>query len=584
MMKNRSKIFWLFVFFGCLVIWFISRIDLESTDTASRDNTLSTSGRDSKFGDNSNSKDIVKIRAVNEKNGDTNKELNNLLEMVAPLIHQQYTDYKDIKYREELLQKIMRLDPQKGLNLLSELQAPYSVYAVMKNSMDAIPKDTLSDWLSHLCDSTQYSRTNLDLMKISQVVGLLAEQDESHGYGAVFRSLFTKLKNDDLWVTFFVNAPVYNEQFAFEMANSPELSSEQKKRAKEIIVKSIFDQNNFTRGLELVKGLSEDGKTSVLLEALPRAFSFGEDSDIQNIISSLKANGASQQAMNEALVHSLFLGKSSMVDEIMQSAEAKRAVTEAFNNPLALSAITKLSPEMLGKLLFTADIESKNSSNYAVALCSLIDRGELDWNQFYQSKHKDASFNDAVIEALYLMQKNNVEKADDVLESLPLDLKQHYSVAAIKSLLNSLDSESKTGSGKLLDAWSQVAKIVDPQLKKQAEGQVWGKERDMVRNTVNSAPQKAIEELVSGKSQHDAYWIEEAMDVWMAKDFDNAEKWYQDNWKNLPADKAQYAAASFAKQAIKTGDLDVAEQWLPYIQDPKTKARIQAEVSKAAGE
>lgn len=67
----------------------------------------------------------------------------------------------------------------------------------------------------------------------------------------------------------------------------------------------------------------------------------------------------------------------------------------------------------------------------------------------------------------------------------------------------------------------------------------------------------------------------------MAKDFDNAEKWYQDNWKNLPADKAQYAAASFAKQAIKTGDLDVTEQWLPYIKDPKTKARIEAEIDKA---
>jgi len=76
----------------------------------------------------------------------------------------------------------------------------------------------------------------------------------------------------------------------------------------------------------------------------------------------------------------------------------------------------------------------------------------------------------------------------------------------------------------------------------------------------------------------------ETLRVWMAKDFDNAEEWYRDNWKNLPADKAQYAAASFAKQAIKTGDLDVAEQWLPYIQDPKTKERIQAEFSKAAGE
>jgi hypothetical protein len=136
-------------------------------------------------------------------------------------------------------------------------------------------------------------------------------------------------------------------------------------------------------------------------------------------------------------------------------------------------------------------------------------------------------------------------------------------------------------SNSLQEAWKNVDKITDPAIKKQAEGQVWSKERDMVRNAVNKNPQQAITELVSGKSQHDAYWIEEAMDVWMAKDFDNAEKWYQDNWKNLPADKAQYAAASFAKQAIKTGDLDVAEQWLPCIQETKTKARIEADIDKA---
>lgn len=102
----------------------------------------------------------------------------------------------------------------------------------------------------------------------------------------------------------------------------------------------------------------------------------------------------------------------------------------------------------------------------------------------------------------------------------------------------------------------------------------------MVRNAVKNDPEQAVAELVSGKSQHDAYWIEEAMDVWMAKDFDKAEQWYQENWKSLPADKSQYASASFAKRAIKARDLESAAQWIRFIHDPNTKTRIEGEFRK----
>lgn len=127
----------------------------------------------------------------------------------------------------------------------------------------------------------------------------------------------------------------------------------------------------------------------------------------------------------------------------------------------------------------------------------------------------------------------------------------------------------------IAEQWALVNDISDPTIKKKAEGAVWGRELNMVRKTVNADPSKAVNDLITGNSQHDPYWIEEAMDVWMAKDIDDAQKWYQDNWRNLPTDKAQYVAASFAKQAIKTGDADVAAQWIPFIKDPKTKERIE---------
>jgi hypothetical protein len=149
-----------------------------------------------------------------------------------------------------------------------------------------------------------------------------------------------------------------------------------------------------------------------------------------------------------------------------------------------------------------------------------------------------------------------------------------------KDQLTLAESSYSIEKGGIKTAWDTVGKITDPAIKKQAETRVWAKERDMMRSAANADPQKVLEELVAGKSQHEDYWIEEAMDVWVSKDYAKAEQWYQDNWKTLPADKAQYVASSFAVRAIKAGDAAAASQWIPFIQDPKTKNRVEGELKK----
>lgn len=162
-----------------------------------------------------------------------------------------------------------------------------------------------------------------------------------------------------------------------------------------------------------------------------------------------------------------------------------------------------------------------------------------------------------------------------------LDQPQKNQVLAAQYLhhLNDLGDDEHSKLNELRELSDQ---ITDLSIRKKVRDDIWLKEREMVRTTVDSEPQKAIEELVAGKSPYDAYWIEEAMDVWMEKDSAQAEQWYQDHWKSLPQDKAQYAAASFAKQAIAAGDLDAATQWIPFIQDPKTKERIEGELKNAS--
>lgn len=127
---------------------------------------------------------------------------------------------------------------------------------------------------------------------------------------------------------------------------------------------------------------------------------------------------------------------------------------------------------------------------------------------------------------------------------------------------------------------SEIDQIKDSAIRANLERRLWEEQRNTVRAQMSSNPKETLSSILSGRSQHGDYWIEEAMGTWVAKDFDNAQQWYQENWKQLPAQKAQYVAAAFANQATGQGDATTARQWAAHIQDPKTKQRIEAGIAK----
>lgn len=126
-----------------------------------------------------------------------------------------------------------------------------------------------------------------------------------------------------------------------------------------------------------------------------------------------------------------------------------------------------------------------------------------------------------------------------------------------------------------------LSNIEDESIRKRGEGAIWSKEREILRKEVQADPAGSLETIVSGQSQFSSYWLEEAVNTWASKDLDAAQNWYEENGNSLPKEKAQYVAAAFATQAIGAGEVDIARQWSALIQDAKTKARIEAAITKA---
>jgi len=151
----------------------------------------------------------------------------------------------------------------------------------------------------------------------------------------------------------------------------------------------------------------------------------------------------------------------------------------------------------------------------------------------------------------------------------------------VHSQYSSYLSRHSIANGNVTEAWQYIERISDPEIKKQAEGQVWSKEKDLVIHAVKTDPTRTLSELVSGASHHASYWIEEAMHTWIQNDPAQAESWYRKNWESLPPAKSQFVAAAYAKNALGLGDTATARQWSNLIQDPKTRERIEASIIKA---
>jgi hypothetical protein len=134
------------------------------------------------------------------------------------------------------------------------------------------------------------------------------------------------------------------------------------------------------------------------------------------------------------------------------------------------------------------------------------------------------------------------------------------------------------------DAYDWVKKIENPAYRLKAEGVIWTAERDLLRKEVNNEPAGTLQSIISGQSKYTDYWLEEAMSTWVAMDFDKAQDWYQKNWKSISANKSQYIAAAFAKQAAGAGGVTAAREWAAHIRDTKTRQRVDAVIDKAAGQ
>jgi uncharacterized protein HemY len=71
---------------------------------------------------------------------------------------------------------------------------------------------------------------------------------------------------------------------------------------------------------------------------------------------------------------------------------------------------------------------------------------------------------------------------------------------------------------------------------------------------------------------------------WIDQAPDDANSWYESNRATLNPSQNQHIARAYATQAIKSGDLDTANQWLGHVTEEKFREPLVQKIKAASGE
>jgi hypothetical protein len=500
-------------------------------------------------------------------------DIEKLASRIEATLYKNYTNYADIKEREDLLVELILADPSRGLNMLSRLRWAPSCLAVLYRTIEEVPSGELREWGRQLAGVED----NISQAKMLDFVGLLGDNATGGSALEIYSSLAPALSRAEKSAFFqrFANRDLEAAKaLAEQMTNKSDRG-----QAMKAIGEGLLLNNRFDDSLKFIADQFEgDSAKELLIQASQRAFEFSDGATAEQFCELLDRHGfrteAAAERVNMALLRGDGAGAIALIAGLNQQDLGRLLESDQIGNTLSL-ADSGTALEILGKL----DITAKNSAVASGLLYRLIKEGKMEGLDSRIAQ--DPKFADAVLQAATKFARETGGEEVQSGAAFPPNLGACVAAAQVRNYLSNLNDKAQGNSFK--GAWELVNRLPDSAVKERVSGEVWEKERSALRSEVGKNPQEAIDGIVKGSSGFADYWLEEAVGTWVAKDFDSAIAWYDKTWKSLPESKSQYVAAAFATQSLRQKDVDAARQWAALIRDAKTRGRIEAAIAKAGG-
>lgn len=122
------------------------------------------------------------------------------------------------------------------------------------------------------------------------------------------------------------------------------------------------------------------------------------------------------------------------------------------------------------------------------------------------------------------------------------------------------------------------SQVLSEEIGETVDGWVYKHQKNKIIELAKHTPEKAIETLTDGSGNYPASLVKDAFQVWIRKDAEAAAQWVEDEGVNLPPETRQFVAITYAREAAKQGDIELAEQWADLIVDEERKARMMKQI------
>jgi len=560
------------ILFGSLcALWVgFEQAGVQSGPNPNRNHTDARLGFDSNSKKNQDPKQN-KLRGdeTRQTMADKLRTLAQLIDELEPLLTKTMSTVEEAKLRENLLIKITLLDSRQGLDLLTKVNCANTVGVVLRETLDSISIDQIEEWSAALATRN----TELNDQKLFCLFEAFGKLDLRNEDQAAFISNFVQTADrEHLLASFFRAFADRDFEGAMTLAKSPEFTAS-RDAALGSIVHGMTLNNQFEKAIEMIESgvVAGDRKFKLLEYLISRATGFSDIASALRAVEIMKSDGQNSRG-NNAFVKVLLQARNTEVLLNFIEKSGTNVMNEALKEPRLIRDFAFENPELALKVLSGVTLESAMAEGYSAVLLALLKTGTPGAEDLLTGLIGSDSGKMVYARTLGLLVVDASEMADGIYERIPAHARDEVTNGLIGHILSHQTVEA---------AREWLPRIEDPKVRSEAEGRIWARERDELRQNASGDPMGTVASIISGDSKYDTYWIEEAMMTWISNEPEKAETWYQENWKTLPPEKAQYVAAAYAKDALAKGDPATATQWANLIQDQKTKNRIVASIEMA---
>ncbi|WP_411846994.1 hypothetical protein AAFN60_05890 [Roseibacillus persicicus] len=310
----------------------------------------------------------------------------------------------------------------------------------------------------------------------------------------------------------------FNDPSLQSLADAGDISS---------LIHASYHGKNFGDVLNIYINSAE--KEEERLARLQEAFTVLEQADFNSnprLVPPLLRNLARNFSAKETpeLLDQLIQGKF----KLLENAEFQQTVLEALSNGSAVTALDHLAGYS----------EIADEAKWSLA------HGALEFSQASLKNYVEDHPGDLVAKAVYAKK-----------------LLQQGFPETLRHLLHEEGFEESSAYGRRLG------------------GQLWSHDARIVGAEARKNPEKVVRDFARGTSQFETCHLVTAVNEWMKADGEAAAQWVENEGINLPPEDRQFVAISYAREAAKQGEFDLAHQWADLILDEERKARVMREIA-----